>query len=127
MAELLPHTFHFREGMLVAGAVGGGDAFVETGEGFFGAARFDESLRGHLVARDIIGIVLDEGVEFDEGLIGVVFSDVGHGEAVAGEGVCGVLLEDLGEEGDLVHGLMVRCGGRGWQVSMRAVRLIAAI
>ena len=32
-----------------------------------------------------------------------------HGEAVAGEGVGGVGLQDFGEGGDLVHELMVRC------------------
>jgi hypothetical protein len=39
-----------------------------------------------------------------------------HGEAVAGEGVGGVGGEDFGEGGDLVHDLMVRCCGWGWQV-----------
>jgi hypothetical protein len=39
-----------------------------------------------------------------------------HGEAVAGEGVGGVGLQNFGEGGDLVHGLMVRCARRGWQV-----------
>jgi hypothetical protein len=39
-----------------------------------------------------------------------------HGEAVAGEGVGGVGCEDLCEGGDLVHRLMVRCFGWGWQV-----------
>jgi hypothetical protein len=30
-----------------------------------------------------------------------------HGEAVAGEGVGGVLREDLGEGGELVHGVIL--------------------
>jgi hypothetical protein len=39
-----------------------------------------------------------------------------HGKAVAGEGVGGVELQKLGEGGDLVHEVMVRCLGWGWQV-----------
>jgi hypothetical protein len=42
-----------------------------------------------------------------------------HGEAVAGEGVGWVGVEDFGEGGDLVHQLMVRVGGRGWQAGGR--------
>jgi hypothetical protein len=33
-----------------------------------------------------------------------------HGEGVAGEGVGGVLREDLGEGGQLVHGLILVAG-----------------
>jgi hypothetical protein len=46
-----------------------------------------------------------------------------HGEAVAGEGVGGVELEDTVECGDLVHGVMVRVGGWERQVS-RACRAL---
>jgi hypothetical protein len=35
-----------------------------------------------------------------------------HGEAVTGECVCRIELQDFGEGGDLVHGLMVLCLGR---------------
>jgi hypothetical protein len=42
-----------------------------------------------------------------------------HGQAVAGEGVGGVGGKDFGEGGDLVHDLMVRCCGWGWQVGGR--------
>ena len=73
-------------------------------------------MRGHLIGGDVVGIVLDEEIEFVERFVGVVFGGVGHGEAVAGEGVGGVLLEHLGEKGDSVHVLMVRCWGARWQV-----------
>jgi hypothetical protein len=46
-----------------------------------------------------------------------------HGEAVAGEGVGGVCGEDFVEGGDLVHELMVRCGGCRWQVSDGLTRI----
>jgi hypothetical protein len=36
--KFFAQAFHLGEGVLVVGAVGGGDAFVEAGEGFFGAA-----------------------------------------------------------------------------------------
>jgi hypothetical protein len=42
-----------------------------------------------------------------------------HGEAIAGKGVGWVDGEDFGEGGDLVHDLMVRVGGWGWQVEER--------
>jgi hypothetical protein len=103
--------------MGVVGAVGGGDAFVEAGDGFFGATLFGESLRGHLVGGDVARIVLDEGGEFGESAGGVAVAEVFHGEAVAGEGVGGVELEDFVKGSDLVHELMVRCGRSSWQVA----------
>src|SRR5438309_709955 len=65
------------------------------------AMRFSRSSSSTLRARREVRVAL-----------GVVF----HGEAVAGEGVGGVGGEDFGEGGDLVHDLMVRCCGCGWQV-----------
>src|ERR1700730_8948633 len=64
--EVFAHGFHLGQGVLVAGAVGGGDAFVEAGQGFFGAALFCEGLGGHLVGGDVVGGVLDEGGELRE-------------------------------------------------------------
>ncbi len=60
--------------------------------------------------------MVDERGEFGEGEVCVALSVVLHGETVAGEGVGGVELQDFVEGGDLVHELMVRCGGWGWQV-----------
>jgi len=98
---------HFTGGMGVVGAVGGGEAFFQTGDGFYGTAEFGEGLGGHLVARDIVWVVVDKGGEFVEGEVGVALSVVLDGEAVAGEGVGGVGGEDFGEGGDLIHDLMV--------------------
>jgi len=95
--------------MLVVGAVGSGDANVETIEGFLRAAELGEGLGGHLVGGNVVGVVLDECGEFCEGSVGLALADVFHGETVAGEGVGGVGLQNFGESGDLVHGLMVRC------------------
>jgi hypothetical protein len=117
--EIVAEGFHFGEGVLVVGAVGGRDAVVEAVEGFVGAAEFGEGLGGHLVGGDVVGTVLDEGGELGEGDVGVAPADLLHGEAIAGEGVGGVGCEDFGEGGDLgvgVHELMVRFGGWGWQV-----------
>jgi hypothetical protein len=52
-----------------------------------------------------------------------------HGQAVAGEGVAGVELEDFVEGCDLVHVSMVGGGLWGWQVGEarpRRSRLLAA-
>jgi hypothetical protein len=110
-AEVFAHGFHFGQGVLVVGAVGGGDAFVEAGQGFFGAALFCEGLRGHLVGGDVVGVVLDEDGEFGECGFSVAVGGVFHGEAVAGEGVGGVKLEDFVQGCDLVHVGMVRFAG----------------
>ena len=109
--------------MLVVGAVGGRDAKVEAVKGFLRAAQFDEGLGGHLVSGNVVGGVLDERGEFREGGVGLALADVLHGEAVAGEGVGGVDLEDFGECGDLVHALMVRCGRWDWQVCIRICQI----
>jgi hypothetical protein len=102
--------------VLIVRAVGCGDAKVETVEGFLRAVQLGERLGGHLVGRDIVGVVVDEGGEFGEGGVGLSLADVLHGEAIAGEGVGGVGVEDFGEGCDLVHLLMVLCCGSGWQV-----------
>ena len=111
-SEVVEEGLHFAGGVGVVGAVGGGEAFFEAGDGFFGAAEFGEGLRGHLVGGDVVGVVLDEGGELGEGEVGVALAEVFHGEAVTGEGVGGVELQDFVEGGDLVHELMVRCGWR---------------
>ena len=95
LRKLFAHSFHLGEGVLVAGAISRSDAGMETGEGFFGSAEFGEGLGGHLISGDIVGIVADEGCEFGEGGFGVSPGIVFHGEAVAGEGVGGVELQDF--------------------------------
>jgi hypothetical protein len=105
-AEFIAHGVHFGEGVLVARAIGGGDAGVEAGEGVGGTVEFGEELGGHLVGGDVVGGVGDEGVELDEGGVGVGLGEL-HGEAVAGEGVGGVEVEDFSELGDLVHAAMI--------------------
>jgi len=97
--EFFAHGFHFGEGVLVAGALGGGDAGMELFERGFGATQGDEGLRGHLVGGNVVGIVLNTGGELGEGSVRVALGDVLHGEAVAGEGVGGIELEDFVEGG----------------------------
>ena len=109
--EVIEKGLHFSGGVGVVGALGGAEACLQARDGFLGAPQFGEGLGGHLVARDIVGVVVDESGELGEGEIGVALGVVFHGEAVAGKGVGGVGGEDFGEGGDLVHDLMVRCCG----------------
>ena len=109
--KFVEEGLHFAGGVGVVGALGGGEAFFQAGNGFFGAAEFGKGLGGHLVAGDVVGVVVDESGEFGESEVGVALRVVFHGEAVAGEGVGGVGGEDLGEGGDLVHELRGASGG----------------
>jgi len=59
---------------------------------------------------------MDEGGEFGEGGVGLSLADVFHCQAIAGEGVGRVGVEDFGEGCGLVHLLMVLCCRVGWQV-----------
>ena len=103
LAQLFAQAFHFSEGVLVAGAVRGSNTFVEAGERFGDAVEFGESLGGHLVGRNVVGVEGDEAVELFQTLVRAALADVFHGEAVAGERVVRVELEDFVEGGDLVH------------------------
>jgi hypothetical protein len=98
---------HFTGGVGVVGALGGGEAFFQAGDGFFGTTEFGEGLGRHLVARDVVWVVADKGGEFVECEVAVALSVVLHGEAVPGEGVGRVGGKDFGEGGDLIHDLMV--------------------
>ena len=97
--EFFAHRFHLGEGVLVVGAIGYGDASVQALEGFVDAVERDEGLRGHLVGRDVVGIVRDAVGELGEGRIGLALGDTFHGQAVASEGVCGVELKNFVERG----------------------------
>jgi hypothetical protein len=105
--EFFAHGFHFGEGVLIAGAVGGGDAFVQAGQCVIDTVHRDHGLRGHLVGGDVVGIARDAGGEFGEGGFGIALRDVLHGQAVTGECVRGIELEDFVEGGELVHRLIV--------------------
>jgi hypothetical protein len=98
---------HFSGRVGVVGALSGGKAFFQAGDGFVGAALSGEGLGGHLVGGDVVRIVVDEGGELGEGKVGVALGVVLHREAVTGEGVGGVGGENFGEGGNLVHDLMV--------------------
>jgi len=108
--EFVAHGGHFGEGVLVAGAIGGGDAGVQEFERLAGAAERGQGLRGHLVGGDVVVIVLDAGGELGEGGVGMALGDVLHGQAVAGECVGGIELQDFVERGELVHELILVAG-----------------
>ncbi len=105
--EFFTQRFHLGEGVLVAGAVGGGDALVQAGDGGLGLRVGGHGLGGHLVGRHVVGIVGDAAVELGQGFGDTGSRDEFHGEAIAGKGVSGGLLEDLGEEGYFVHKAIV--------------------
>ena len=62
---------------------------------------------------------MDQGGELGQGEVGIAVGVVFDGESVTCKGVGGVGGENFGEGGDLVHDLMVRCCGCGWQVGGR--------
>ena len=102
---------HFGEGVGVVGAMGSGDAGVESVDSLGGAAEFGQGLGGHLVSRHIVGVVLDAEGEGLEGGFSVVLAEVLHGDAVAREGVGGVEGKNFVESGDLIHEFDVRPDG----------------
>jgi hypothetical protein len=106
-AEVVEEALHFRDGVGVANASGGGDAGVEAGDGLVVVALFGECLGRHLVGGDVIGVVLDAEIEGFEGSVGVVLAEILHRDAITGEGVGGVEGEDFVEGGDLVHLLIL--------------------
>ena len=65
-SEFVEEGLHLAGGVRVFRALGGGDSFVEAGDGLLSAAQFGEGLGGHLVGGDVGGVVLDEGGEFGE-------------------------------------------------------------
>jgi hypothetical protein len=100
--------------VVVAGTTGGGEARFDAVEGFLGAAEFRQRLRRHLEGGHIVGIVLDAGGEGGEGGFGIALGEVLHGEAVAGEGVGRIELQDFVERGELVHTwIVVALGEKG--------------
>ncbi len=106
--EVQTEGVHFRESVLVAGTVGRGDALVEALDCLLGHVVGGHGLGGHLVGGDVVGVEGDEVVELGEGFGDAGLGDVFHSEAVAGEGVAGVLGQDLGEHCELVHLASVR-------------------
>lgn len=99
VGDFFAHGFHFGEGVLVVSTIRYGDARVQALKGFVDAAERNEGLRGHLVGGYVVGIVRDAGCELGESCLGLPLSDVFHGEAIAGEGVCGVKLKNFVERG----------------------------
>lgn len=105
--EVVEEGLHFAGGMDVAGALGGVEALCQACDRFVRATELGEGLGRHLVGGNVVGVVVNEGGELGERDVGVALGGVLHGQAVAGEGVGRVGLQDFGEGGDLVHELMV--------------------
>jgi acyl-CoA hydrolase len=101
--KFFAERFHLGQCVLIAGPVGGGDAFVQAGDGAFRVGVGGHGLRGHLVGGDVVGVVGDAAFELGESLGDAGLGDEFHGQAVAGEGVGGVLGEDLQKHCELVH------------------------
>ncbi len=93
LAEDVESGLEFGTGVAVAGAGGDFDAalvkgsrFIELAERFVGAAAVE-------VGGGVVGVVLEESVELADGGFALAGVEVGHGEAVTGEGIGGVLGE----------------------------------
>jgi len=89
--EVVQEGFHFGAGVLVAFFCGGGYAGGEDLLGFGETGFAGEELAVHEIGRDVIGVTLEEGAEMGVGGCGVAAIHALHGEAVAGEGVVGLL------------------------------------
>ena len=62
-ADVPAESVHFGERVLVAGAVCSGYAVMEAIESFFSAAQLRKGLGRHLIAGNVVGVVLNEGAE----------------------------------------------------------------
>ncbi len=81
--------------MLVAFFCGGGDAGGEDLLGFGGAGFAGQELAVHEISGDVISVAREEGAEMGVGSCGVAAVHALHGQAVAGEGVLGLLGYEL--------------------------------
>jgi hypothetical protein len=117
--EALEQTCKFCDGMLVAGALSGGDAGLQALVGFGGAAELEQGLRRHLESRHVIRIVRYERREFGEARFMPALRDVLHGETVARKSIRGIELKDFAERGNLVHaGNCTRAAGTGMHTDL---------
>lgn len=93
--QLREKGFHLGTSVLIALAISRGDAFVQESLRFFGAIVFGESLRVHLVTGNVVGIGFEQSLEVSFGAGEIVFAKAFEGDAVAREGVVGILLEEF--------------------------------
>ena len=96
--QIIEQSFHFGAGVLVAFFCGGGDACGEDLLGFGGARFAGQELTIHEVGGDVVGVALEEGAEMGVGGGGVATVHALHGQAVAEEGVVGLLGYELFEQ-----------------------------
>ena len=95
-----------------------GKPLVQDGNCFARAIVLRQRLRGHLVSRHVIRIVLSHLRELRQRSIVLPQAQMFHAQTVAGKGVCRVGFENFVECGNLVHLTMVRVQRPSWQASV---------
>jgi hypothetical protein len=101
--QLGEHGFHFALRVEVAGAAGGSDAVGEHGFSVGDSIGAGQRLGGHEISGSIVGSGFEQDGEFGERAVEVALFGIFHCQSVAGEGVVGILGEDVVEGGDAVH------------------------
>ncbi len=72
-------------------------------ERFFLAAELGQRLRRHLVRRNVVGIMPNEGGKLRQRRVGLPLAAKFHSKAIAGERIGGVELQYFVECCDLIH------------------------
>uniref|UniRef100_E6Q006 Uncharacterized protein n=1 Tax=mine drainage metagenome TaxID=410659 RepID=E6Q006_9ZZZZ len=103
LSEFVEHALHLAFSVGVSGSAGGGDARLEALDGLGGSLHSGQRLSGHEVARGVVGIDVEQGIEL--GQRGFCFSAAGilHGQPVAGEAVVRVHRQNLFQASQFVH------------------------
>src|SRR5262249_21692218 len=86
---------HFAGGMVVADFLSGGDAALVEVFGLFGFILLLARAAGHEVGRNVIGVAVDQFIEFSQGLVVLAELGVFHRDTVAEEGIVGLGVEQF--------------------------------
>lgn len=109
-SKIVQEGFHFGAGVGVAFFCGGGDAGGEDSASFVGAGFAGQELGVHEVRRDVVGVAIQKSAEVGVGGGGITGVHALHGQAVAGEGVAGLLRYEVFEH--LAAGFLLVGHGR---------------
>ena len=106
--QFVQQRLHLRRGVRVAGALGRGETSLQAFDRLFVAVDLCQRLGRHLVGRHVVRVVGGGCGELPQRGVGIAVAQVGHGQAVAGETVGRIVLQNFREHGDLVHAIIVR-------------------
>ncbi len=90
--------------MRVSGLPGDAEAVGKPGLRLCLTTCLQQQLGGHLVGRNVLWRLGEDDFVLGQGLIVVSVSGIGDRQAVAGEGICRMCLQNLRKRGDFVHG-----------------------